>query len=190
MKTSVNREELESRLNLLVGKPVWAVPAGGSTGSVILVYFGGKIPRREKCNNPGLPEEARDYEAELHLMIWCAWRIESEGAGIVSGSGDLEEETMLSGLRTLIGKAVVEVSVNSFLDMLLVFTGGIRLRLFCDQRTDDPNVDACYALFVRREEVCSVGNGFITLERVENHERCSGELRGDTMDAQGTGDAP
>jgi hypothetical protein len=135
-------------LDLLIDKPVWPVPAGGCTGSTVLMYFGEKTPRWKRCENPALSEEARDYEAELRLMIWCAWRVEVQGTGIVSGSGDLEDETMLSGLMRLLGETVEEVSLNSFLDLLVVFTGGLRLRLFCDQRTDDLDTDACYALFV------------------------------------------
>jgi hypothetical protein len=166
MRTIVNTEELKRILNLLIGKPIWAVPAGGSTGSVVLIYFGEKIPRVKRCENPGLPEEARDYEAELRLMIWCAWRIEIEGTGIASGSGDAEDEIMLSGLLKLIGKTATEVAIDSFLDLLIVFSGGIRLRLFCERRTDDLDTDACYSLFIRKDEVWSVGNGVITQKRV------------------------
>lgn len=168
MRSIVGIEELKCRLNLLIGKPVWAVPAGGCTGSTILVYLGERIPRHQKCENIALSEEARSYKAELRLMIWCAWRVEAEGTSLVCGSGDSDEETMLGGLARLIGQSVTEISLTPFLDLLVVLTDGIRLRLFCERRTDDLDTEACYTLFVRDEEVCSVGNGVIVLERKDS----------------------
>jgi hypothetical protein len=182
MRSIVGIEELKCRLSLLIGKPVWAIPAGGCAGSTILVYIGEKIPRHQKCENPALSEEARSYKAELRLMVWCAWRVETEGTSLICGSGDLDEEVMLGGLAKLIGQGVTEVSLTPFLDLLVTFTEGARLRLFCERRTDDLDTEACYALFVREEEVCSVGNGVIVLERkdsgkLENREEGGQPLR-------------
>jgi hypothetical protein len=115
MRTTVSIEELESKLKLLIGKPVWAarVPYGLSTR----IELGDKIKiPLQKMYGPSAPYEGdRSYWGELTLMTSCAWRVELEGAGIVSGSGDLEDETMVSGLMKLIGQIVAEVSVNSFL---------------------------------------------------------------------------
>lgn len=82
----------------------------------------------------------------------------------MSGTGDLEDETMLSGPMKLVGQTVAEVSVDSFLDLLVVFSGGLRLRLFCDQRTDDQDTWSSYTLFVRGEGAWSVTNNVITHE--------------------------
>jgi hypothetical protein len=165
MRTTVGIKELESRLNLLIGKPVWS--ARVPLGSEALIEFGEKIERPlQKMYGPGAPYKGDlRYKGELTLRASCAWRVELEGAGILSGSGELEDETMLSGLTKLIGQTVAEVSVNSFLDLLVVFSGSLRLRLFCDQGTGDLDYDSCYTLLVRSEGSCSVGNGAITLER-------------------------
>ena len=165
MRTTVGIEELESKLSLLIGKPVWS--ARVPLGSDALIELGEKIEiPPEKMYGRGAPYKGdMRYQGELTLASSCAWRIELEGAGIVSGSGQLEDETMRSGLTQLVGQTVAEVSVNSFLDLLMVFSGGLRLRLFCDQRTDDLDYDSCYTLFVRAEGSYSVGNGVITLER-------------------------
>ncbi len=125
--------------------------------------LGDKIPRREICEKY-VPEGDRSYQGELTLMTSCAWRIEREGTGIVSGSGDCDDETMLSGLTNLVGQTVAEISVDSFLDLLVVFSGGLRLRLFCDQSTEDLNNDCCYTLFIRGEGAWSVTNNVITHE--------------------------
>jgi hypothetical protein len=164
MRTTVSIEEFESKLNLLIGKPVWA--ARYCSGTTILIDLGDKVLRRKTYGIPALSEGERRYQGELTLMISCAWRVELEGAGIVSGSGDLEDEVMVSGLTKLVGQTVAEVSANSFLDLLVVFTGGLRLRLFCDMRADDLDYDYYYVLFVRAEGAYSVANGAITtLER-------------------------
>jgi hypothetical protein len=162
MRTMVGVEELRSKLNLLIGKPVWAVRHGA--GSCLLVDLGDKVPRPMISRARGSHEGDREYQGELTLMILCAWRIELEGAGIVSGSGDLEDETLLSGPMKLIEQTATEVSVNSFLDLVVVFSNGLRLVLFCDQRTDDLDAERCYTLFVRREGSWSVGNNVITHE--------------------------
>jgi len=97
-------------------------------------------------------------------MIWCPWRIEVGGARIACGSGDYEEETMLSGLAKLIGQTVTGVSVDSFLDLLVSFSNSMRLRLFCEQGEEDVGGDVCYAFYVRNEEVWSVAKGEIAVE--------------------------
>jgi hypothetical protein len=158
MRTTVNIEGFESKLSLLIGQPVWA--ARYCSGTTTLIDFGDKILR--KSYGKHAPEDDRKYQGELTLMFSCAWRVELEGVGIVSGSGDLEDETMVSGLTKLVGQTVAEVSVNSFLDLLVVFTGGLRLRLFCDIHADDLDYDSCYTLFVHAEGAYSVANGGIT----------------------------
>jgi hypothetical protein len=167
MRTTVGIDELKSRLNLFIGKPVWTVTGGGSAGSTLLIYLGDKVRRDRRIENPDFSEEEREYEGELHLMISCAWRVEMEGIGVVSGSRDNEDEIMLSGPRKLIGETVAEVSVSSLLDLLVTFSGGVRLSVFCNRHTDNPDIDICYDLYIRDEEVCSVGSGVIFLDRTE-----------------------
>jgi len=167
MRTTIGIEELESRLDLLIGKPVWAIRYGG--GSCLIIDCGDRVPRQEIWQEHGSYEGDRAYQGELTLMISCAWRVEREGVGIVSGTGDLEDETMLSGPRKLVGQTVVGVSVEPFIDLLVAFTGGLRLRLFCDQRTDDLDTEFCYTLFVRAEGAYTVGNNMITLEKARGY---------------------
>jgi hypothetical protein len=59
----------------------------------------------------------------------------------------------------------MEMSVDSFLDLLVVLSGGVRLRLFCNRHMEDPDLDACYILYIGREEACAVGSGMIDLDK-------------------------
>jgi hypothetical protein len=162
MRTTVGIDTLKSKLNLCIGKTVWSAIGGGAGGTTLLFDLGDKVRLDRPVENPALSEEERNYEGELRLMIICAWRVEMEGIGIVSGSSDTDDEIMLSGPNKLIGETVAEISVNSFLDLRVVFSGGARLSLFCNQHGKDPDIDFCYALSIGKEEVCSVGNGVIT----------------------------
>lgn len=164
MGTTVGIDELRSRLNLLIGKPVWSAIGGGSGGTTVVFDLGAKVPRDRPVENSALSEDERNYEGELSLMVICAWRVEMEGIGIVSGSRDTDDEIMMSGPNRLIGETVADISVNSFLDLQVVFRGGACLRLFCNHHGKNPDIDICYALFIGKDEECSVGNGVITLE--------------------------
>ncbi len=152
---TIGVDELQSKLNLFIGKPVWAVSGGGAAGTTISISVGDKIRRDKRVANPALSEEEREYEGELCLLVMCAWRVEIEGTGIVSGSRDSDDEIMLSGPRKLIGGTITEMLVDSLLDLLVVLSGDVRLRLFCNRHMEDPNLDACYMLFIRKEEACA-----------------------------------
>jgi len=165
---AVELEEFEHVLQALVGKTLWEVVAGESTGTAVLLNFGRKIPAQEIDRNP-TPVAQEKYVGEMSLMVWCSWRIEAELGKLLCGCGDLHNEggPMLTGLQQLNGDTVRQATVDSFLDLLIAFDSGRQLRLFCDRNRDGVGY-GCYCLFIVREraEVCyAVLNGGIVRER-------------------------
>lgn len=160
MSTTIDRGEFESKLNILVGKPVWEISAVACT---VLIKLGEKIFEEKAHENSGLPGESRDWAGELEVMLWCAWRIESEGS-VAYGSGDRDEH-MVSGLDKLVGKTVTRVSTDSYLDLLLVFSDDSQLRLFSNRGGGDGD---SYTLFMTRTgEAWSVERGVVVEEERE-----------------------
>lgn len=165
MRVVISVEQFEEVLHLLVGKPLSAATVTKTTQSRMGMGFGcivrpgGEIEqervegqqdggtRAVKICADGIKSvvwQQQQYERELTLLIWCNWRIGVGDKQIVCGSQDSAEEgkPIQFGIREMIGDTVAGVSLNSFLDLLVVFNSGKELRLFCDQSGHANNEDS------------------------------------------------
>lgn len=130
---------LRTDLLSLVGEKCWAVVAGTGTGSVLSLYFGGRVPRQRRLSNPNVSAEAQEFDGEYVLYIECAWRLDSEDAVICSWTDDNSRgETMLTGLQNLENETVRACELgHPAHDLTITFENGMALRIFCDQAGDD-----------------------------------------------------
>ncbi len=134
-------------------------------------YIGEKVLRQSRCENFKMPDEVQNYQSELCLMVWCAWRIELGNSHILAGSGDIDEheDGMKDGLVEILNSSITNIQLDSFLDLSLEFQNGRRLKVFCDQSESVRNelTDYCYSLFVGDDNIYSVGSGRIVSEQQE-----------------------
>jgi hypothetical protein len=96
--------------------------------------LGGRVPRQQAIRSRNLSEEQRKHRGEFVLFVGSVWRLDSTERVIC---GALEDHRkggpILEGLRLLNGKTVESFSLDEVgLDLDLAFSGGLRLRIFCD----------------------------------------------------------
>jgi len=190
MRVAVGVEEFKRELDAVIGKPLWSAAVTAGDQSYLLLDFGRQIPmtneRRKLAQSEGdedqgerwtrLFADAKDpsvsefgqCQGELNLLVWCNWRVEMGEGQILCGSEDVvaDEGPGLNGLRQLVGNTVSEVSLSPFLDLLLEFTSGRRLRLFCDQSGHENNDDS-YRLFTAAGRMYGVIAGSIERKEVQ-----------------------
>jgi len=121
----------------------WSVVAGSTTGSIISLDFGKKIPRARKLRNQDLTEEQRNFESEFVLFVECVWRLDGRDA-VLCGAWDDNgpEGPMLRGLKLLEGSLVEKVDLREpGLDLHIQFRGGVNLWIFCDQVSEVEQYD-------------------------------------------------
>jgi len=158
--TSVNdlKEEFESQLNRLIGKPCWAIYAGKATGSNLDISFGRKIPRAIPLLGEHLTEDQRYHDAEFSLYITCAWRLDGKSK-VICGATELtpEEGGTCTGLDVLVDKRVESVQLyGPAFDLTIGFEGFMFLKIFCDQTDADDEYCTNYSLHTR-EKIYVVG---------------------------------
>ncbi len=186
MRVAVGVEQFRQPLNSLVGKPLSAAIATTGDQSSLALGFGCMVCPKGEAEKESLEGEEdggepavriradgiksviwerERCEYELTLVIWCNWRIEMGETEVVCGSQDSAEEgrPIQTGIRPMIGDTVAEVSLNSFLDLVVVFSGGKRLRLFCDQSGHENN-DVSYWLSMPTGEAYGVITALIERE--------------------------
>jgi hypothetical protein len=168
METIIGSEKFARALNALVGKPLWDAVAGETTGTNVIFEFGRMLRAKDVYENPTVSEEDI-FVGELSITVWCSWRIEVGETRLLVGCGDIHTEggPMQTGLQKLVGDVVTKVSVESFLDLLVFFRSGRRLRLFCDRREDDSAYGHYYLSIIGERErlLYAAVNGVITCER-------------------------
>lgn len=150
------RDGFMQSIQSLSGKLCWDVIGGKGTGSIITLDFGKKIPRRKPLQSKHFSMETQMYEAELSLMIYCAWRIDSEEQ-VVCGSNDSNEEQgpMLQGLRRLVDTTVESLDMTfPGYDLSITFSNKLRMHLFCNMM--DAEVDSDNYVLFKNEDVFSV----------------------------------
>jgi hypothetical protein len=167
-ETVIESEEFSRALHALVGKPLWDAVAGETTGTNVIFEFGRRLRAKDVYENPTVSEEGI-FVGELSIMVWCSWRIEVGETRLLVGCGDIHTEggPMQSGLQKLVGDVVTKASIESFLDLLLFFRSGKRLRLFCDRKEDDSAYGHYDVSIIGERERLSYAavNGVITCER-------------------------
>lgn len=189
MRARVDTEELKRALDLLIGKPLRAAVVTRDDQSSLLLDLGRKIARGDKRPETAESEgeadekgrvvrlfargedsatsELRRYRGEWALLVCCNWRAERGESQILCGSQDSldEEGAMLGGLQQIVGSTVTEVSLNSFLDLVLAFDGGKRLRLFCDESVHEDRDDS-YRLYTPDRRMYGVITGLIEVQQI------------------------
>jgi hypothetical protein len=158
------RRELLERLSRLVGRDVFFVYGGPSTGSVLDIDFTPVKARAKPLANPSLPEICRQQMGTSSLFIECSWRLQVRGK-VISGSGDTFEngDSALAAVRTLVGQSVTHVLTpggEEVLDLAIGFRDGSDLRVFCDSGVSDAQ-DYC---FFDENGVISVRSGCVVTE--------------------------
>lgn len=133
-------ESIQERLTPLAGMVAWGCVAGVGTGSMVSLEFGEKRPRAKPVKNPRLDPLIRNYEGEWSLYIQdAAWRLDGPEEVLCSSRSSNEAGgEMLQGLHQLTDAVVTGVKLfKPGGDLLLVFSNGLKLTLFCDCMNED-----------------------------------------------------
>jgi hypothetical protein len=112
----------------------WGVVAGEGQDARVRLHFGKKKERGRALENPALTDVLRRFEGEFELAVQnCAWRLDGDEMICSSKSPNHNEGSMVRGLRLLVGQRVTRVTMTPPVhDLVVEFSGGSRLRLFCD----------------------------------------------------------
>ena len=138
-------EELARSLSALKGLECWYVSCGGAAGSTFELVFGGKVRRPIPLKNVAHSEEFRQFEGELGLFVWCAWRLDAADGPVTSW--DDTNESVDAGLAKLKGSRVEAVEViPPAWDINVKFSNSLLLHVFCDHVPGDPSFDGNWDL--------------------------------------------
>lgn len=142
----MNQDALRLAFNQLDDCNCWMIIAGKGAGSVVALGFGDKIQREKPSGNSTLSEDERHFDPQFRVMVYCAWRLESQGEVICNWRDPNDAGAkMLTGLSKLRNKRLKTVEFNSPInDMVLYFESDLVMRVFCDQT--DFEADYNYAL--------------------------------------------
>ncbi len=132
MATASELDMLRSRLETLLGQPVWSAVAGPRGDWVLSLELGEQSRRSMRLANPRLGFLKQTYEGSHGLLVECPWRLDAEDRVITcafdyldvdrppgSRLGELEEQTV----------EAVEVR-GPAADLELRLSGGLWLRSF------------------------------------------------------------
>ena len=127
-----------SAIQALVGQTCWYVSAGGVSAPSFTLVLGDRVLRETPLSNPAHPEAFRKFRGTVELLVWCSWRLQGEAAVLASSA---QEEAGLPHLDALVGATVAAiVCAAPAWDLVLDFSNGLRLQIFCDNV--DPNSPA------------------------------------------------
>lgn len=128
------REKFLNYLHRLEGLQCWGITAGEGTGSNISLDFGKKVERARPLRNSHLTEAVRKFTGEFRIFVQgCAWRLDADKMICSSKTPNANDGPMALGLRTLVDQRVVNAAITlSGYDLLIEFSTGTKLRLFCD----------------------------------------------------------
>ena len=144
-------------MSLINALPCWKVGVGDSVGSSFRLAFGRKLSRLvPRMVEHRIIQEYQDY-GEATLLVWCAWRLDSESRPLTSS--DDAAEGIERGLSELVGATVegVEVLVPAW-DLNVSFSNKLHLKVFCDHVPGDPSIEVNWELF-RDDVSLHVGPG-------------------------------
>jgi hypothetical protein len=125
----MGENELNTILRGLRGMKCWRVTAGGSAGSIFSLDFGKKVLAPRPVRSSRLKVER--FWGEADLMVWCCWRLDAARPLV---SSDQEANVVKRKLHVLVSRSITSASVTApAYDLTISFTGGLVLRVFCDQ---------------------------------------------------------
>jgi hypothetical protein len=157
-------EELARLISSLKGLECWYMGCGGAAGSTFHLDLGGKVRRPVPLKNPAHSEEFRQFEGEVGLDVWCAWRLDGADGPVTSWDDTIE--AVQAGLEKLVGSRIdtVEVVPPAW-DMNIKFSNSLCLRVFCDHVPGEPSFDGNWDV---RTQDMSIAIGPGTQYRIEH----------------------
>jgi hypothetical protein len=149
--------DVKSFVEAMCGQRCWYVSVGGCTLPTFQLAFGEKVRRQRPLKNTAHSQEYREFEAEISLLVWCSWRLDSP-SGPVTSSDD-NEEHICEGLSRLRGAKVSTASARGpGWDLRVRFSNRLVLRIFCDHVPGDPTFSTNWELW-QREQLLEVAAG-------------------------------
>jgi hypothetical protein len=142
---NINSVSISGPLSSLGGLGCWYVSCGGAASSTFQLALGQKIRRLIPLKNTSHSQEFREFEAEVSLVIWCAWRLDGPKGPITSW--DDEEKSIETELSKLIGTQIetIEALPHAW-DLTIRFNNSLILRVFCDHVSGKPSFDGNWDL--------------------------------------------
>jgi hypothetical protein len=115
---------------VLAAQKCWYVSVGGSTAPSFMLVLGEKVPLDRPLKNPRHPPEFRTHRGSVELLIWCSWRLQRSAEVLASSDQDITEFLPLKGIE---GSTITDVVCSPpAWDLLLRFSNGLELAVFCD----------------------------------------------------------
>ena len=149
----------------LAGKKCWY--AYSTCVSTVGLALGRRVPRVKPLRSKSHTEEYRRFEGELHLIIWCSWRLDKGNAPLISSDGD--EQLCHDRLGVLIGRTAQAVQVSPSWNLQIGFSGGFVLIAFPDHVGESANFDGNWELW-RQDQAYLVGTD-LTCEVIDRENR-------------------
>lgn len=144
----------------LIGKPCWYIRCGEPAGSSFSLALGRKIKRKNKIDNKFLSKSYQENDPEYHLSVWCSWRLSKKNKVVVTSDDCENNYKWCKYLAKLMGTFITKVQVmNQFFDLKIIFSGGYRLDIFCDNGNKEIGPDSQWDLLAPNEILFSVDAG-------------------------------
>ena len=151
-------DAISGRLNALVGQHCWHVGAGGLVGSSFSLALGSRVRRERPLRNAAESEGIKLFQGEFRFLIWCSWRLDGDVSPIASS--DQEPENIAQSLEILRNQTLVGTTCHApAWDLLLGFSGGLRLSVFCDHLAGDASIEQNWELW-HGNEALLIGPGY------------------------------
>lgn len=150
------------KLRKIDGLRCWHVGTGGAVGSSFSLALGQKVKRRVSLRNCRVSPDYREYRGTGTLVVWCAWRLED----VEGRCWSWEDPEQADGLQRLVGKRVAGLRLfEPAWDLVITFTGGFSLRVFCDH-TEADGFDGNWEAVVDDVEVAAGPGSRLTVKPV------------------------
>lgn len=104
----------------------------GGTGRKfdLLITLGAKVPREIPLRHT-IDEDRKLFTGGYRIVVWCTWRLDCEERPLASS--DLDPVIIERELSVLVGQHIVAATCTApAWDLCLEFSGGVKLKVFCD----------------------------------------------------------
>ena len=155
--------------NRLVGEKCNSFVGGKGPGSIISLKIGPQTLKDKAIENPHISENARLYDSEFGLLIYCCWRISVDGQITCSWRDALGNNgKVLKELNKLCDKEITEIRLcEKTYDLSIIFKNGICLEIFCDV-TNDYDSDENYIFYTPEKNITIGLNSVVEIESKTN----------------------
>lgn len=120
-------------INNLIGLKSWGLHAGKNVGTTFSLSFGKRASKKfEIKKKSGKNWKYSGYTGEGNILIWCDWRLESNGKPIIGSEHKYPEVVARVLKKYLVGKRVKSYKLTfPGYDLILNLTDNVRLLIFC-----------------------------------------------------------